>query len=147
MVNMFYRKFEVIDDCVKRLEQIKGDNPSFEAYRKSWKDRDAAERNIQKIIEAIIDIGKIIINSKNLRVPSNNKEVFEILEENDLFPSTFMYVINSMIGMRNIIVHSYDRVDDEVVYGVIRRNIGDIENIADFFKKLFTCNEKLDLIP
>ncbi len=40
-----------------------------------------------------------------------------------------------MIGMRNIIVHSYDRINDEIVYGVLKKNLRDIEKLTAILKK------------
>lgn len=132
-----YRKFELIDSCIDRLRSIKKDNPSLEKYKNSWKDKDAAERNLQKVIEAMIDIGKMVIADKKLREPGNNREVFLILEENKLFPSEFMPVIDRMIGMRNIIVHSYNRIDDEIVFGVLKKNLKDIKKLSNHLKNIF----------
>ena len=135
-MELYSRKFELIDECIERLLSIKKDNPSLKKYRNSWKDKDASERNLQKIIEAIIDIGKMVISEKKLREPGNNREVFLILEENKLFPSEFFPIIDRMIGMRNIIVHSYDRIDDGIVYRVIKENLNDIKRLSSQLKKI-----------
>jgi uncharacterized protein YutE (UPF0331/DUF86 family) len=134
-MELYSRKFELIDECVERLSDIRRDNPSLKKYRSSWKDKDASERNLQKIMEAIIDIGKMVISEKKLREPGNNREVFLILEENKLFPSEFIPLIDRMIGMRNIIVHSYDRIDDEIVYRVLKKNLNDIKRLSIWLKK------------
>jgi uncharacterized protein YutE (UPF0331/DUF86 family) len=126
----------LIDDCVRRLFEILQENPTLETYRNSWKDKDSAERNLQKTIEALIDIGKMLVSEKQLREPANNREVFLILEENNLFPSEFMALIDRMIGMRNIIVHSYDRIDDAVVYEVLKTNLDDIRMLRSYLKKI-----------
>jgi len=135
-MELYSRKFELIDECTERLFSIKKDNPSLKKYRNSWKDKDAAERNLQKVIEAIIDVGKMAISEKKMREPGNNREVFLILEENKLFPSEFIPLIDRMIGMRNIIVHSYDRIDDEIVYGVLKKNLNDIKRLSRQLKKI-----------
>jgi len=134
-MDLYSRKFELIDECVERLSNIKKDNPSLKKYRSSWKDKDASERNLQKVVEAIIDIGKMVISEKKLREPGNNREVFLILEENKLFPSEFIPLMDRMIGMRNIIVHSYDRIDDGIVYGVLKKNLNDIKRLSSRLKK------------
>ncbi len=135
-MEVYYRKFELIDDSLRKLEEIKKENPSLERYRNSWKDKDSAERNLQKTIEAIIDIGKMLVADKGLREPGNNREVFLILEENNLFPTEFISLIDKIIGMRNILVHSYDRVDEAVVYGILQKNLCDVRKLCDHFKKL-----------
>jgi uncharacterized protein YutE (UPF0331/DUF86 family) len=40
-----------------------------------------------------------------------------------------------MIGMRNIIVHSYDRIDDGIVYGFLKKNLNDIKRLSGSLKK------------
>ncbi len=141
-MEIYTRKFELIDECLKRLVEIKKGNPTFHKYRSSWKDKDSAERNLQKIIEAIIDIGKMIIADLKLKEPGNNREVFLILEENKLFPSEYTDLIDRMIGMRNIIVHSYDRIDDTIVYGVLKKSISDIKKLTGHLKKIIVTKIK-----
>lgn len=135
-MEIYTRKFELIEDCLKRLKDIKREAPTLRKYRNSWKDKDSAERNLQKIIEALIDAGKMMIADLGLREPGNNREVFLILEENRLFPSGFMDLTDRMIGMRNIIVHSYDRIDDAIVHGVLKKSLADITRLAGHLKKI-----------
>lgn len=130
------KKLDLIEECLKRLETIISENPTFTKYRNSWKDKDATERNLQKTIEAIIDIGKMVIADWKLREPGNNREVFLILEENGLFPSEYIPLMDKMIGMRNIIVHGYNRIDDSIVYGVLKKNLDDIKNLNEHFKRV-----------
>ena len=134
-MEIYSRKFDLIKDCIKKLTSIKKDNPTLDKYRNAWKEKDSAERNIQKTVEALIDIGKILVVEKKLREPSNNREVFIILEENKIFPSEYISLIDKMIGMRNVIVHSYDRIDDAIIYNVLKKNLSDIIKIAANLKK------------
>lgn len=135
-MEIYTRKFELIEDCLKRLKSIRKENPTLQKYRNSWKDRDAAERNVQKIVEALIDVGKMMIADLGLREPGSNREVFLILEEEKLFPSGHMDLIDRAIGMRNIIVHSYDRIDDAIVYGVLKNHLADITRLTGHLKKI-----------
>jgi len=135
-MDIFSRKFDLIEDSLKKLREIRRENSSLDRYRNSWKDRDSAERNIQKIVEAFIDIGKMLIAEKRLREPGNNREVFLILEEKKIFPSGLIPLMDKMIGMRNIIVHGYNRINDEIVYGVLKKNLKDIEGLLTNLKKV-----------
>ncbi len=136
-MDIYTRKFELIEDSLQKLSAIRRENPSLDQYRNSWKDKDAAERNLQKIIEAFIDVGKMIIAEKRFREPGNNREVFLILAEKKIFSSEFMTLVDKMIGMRNIIVHGYDRINDEIVYGVLKRNLKDIKKLIANLKKIY----------
>jgi len=134
-MDIYSRKFELIGESLKKLSDLRNENPTLDRYRNSWKDKDSAERNLQKIVEAMIDIGKMLLAQKKLKEPSNNREVFLILQENQNFPSKWIPLVDKMIGMRNIIVHSYDRINDEIVYGVLKKNLRDIEKLAAILKK------------
>lgn len=139
-MDIYTRKFDLIDESIKKLSELRRENSTLDHYRKSWKDKDSAERNLQKVIEAIIDLGKMLIADKKLKEPSNNREVFQILEEEGLFPSELMSLIDKMIGMRNVLVHSYNKVDDLIVYSVIKKNLSDIKKLSFVLKK--TCLRK-----
>lgn len=104
-MEIYFRKLELILECIKRLSEIKKENPTIERYRSSWKDKDSAERNLHKIIEAVIDIGKMIIAGKKLREPRNNREVFIILPLIVSFLS-----LNSIFSSRDSILRMYPSV-------------------------------------
>jgi len=135
-MEIYARKFELLEDSLRKLSEIRKANPTLGKYRISWKDRDAVERNLHKIIEAIIDIGKMLIAEKKFREPANNREVFQILEENGIFPLEFIPLSDKMIGMRNVIVHGYDRIDDSIVFGVLKKNLGNIKKLSAILKKV-----------
>jgi uncharacterized protein YutE (UPF0331/DUF86 family) len=135
-MSLYIKKIEIIEDSLKKLKEINSEIKTFRQYKSSWRYKDIAERNLHKIIEAIIDIGKIIISSKKLKEPATNREVFEILSENNLFPLEFLDLTDKMLGLRNIIVHSYDRIDDSVIYGILKKNLTDIEKIKDYFTRV-----------
>jgi uncharacterized protein YutE (UPF0331/DUF86 family) len=139
-MDIYTRKFDLIEESIKKLSELRRENPTLDKYRRSWKDKDSAERNLQKVIEAIIDLGKMLIADKKLREPSNNREVFQILEEEGLFPSELMPLSDKMIGMRNVLVHSYNRIDDSIIYGVLKKNLSDIKKLSLILKK--TCLRK-----
>lgn len=130
-MELYPRKFDTINECMNRLSEIKKDSPTLKSYRASWKDRDSAERNLHKMIEAAIGVGKMLVSDRGLREPGNNREVFAILEEEGFFPSEFIPLADKMIGMRNIIVHGYDRIDDAILYGVLEKDLKDIKNLVD----------------
>jgi uncharacterized protein YutE (UPF0331/DUF86 family) len=135
-MGIYSQKFDLVEDSLRKLSEIKKETPTLDKYKISWKDKDSVERNLHKIIEAIIDIGKMIIAEKKFREPASNREVFQILEENGMFDSEFISLVDKMIGMRNIIVHSYSRIDDSIVFGVLKKNLSDIKKLSSMLKKI-----------
>jgi Uncharacterized conserved protein len=131
----YFSKIETVENSLKKLYEIRKKVPDYEKYIKSWIYKDAAERNLHRAIEAIIDIGKMLISDKKLKIPESNREVFILLAENDLFPAEYLDLIFKMIGVRNIIVHSYDKIDDSVLYGILKKKLDDFKKILQILKE------------
>ena len=69
-------KIKEIEGYLSELSEIMPGN--FEEY-KEIKNKAACERYFEKIIEAVIDLSFLIIKDKNLRIPEEDKEAFDIL--------------------------------------------------------------------
>lgn len=92
---------------------------------------DIAERNIQVAIEACLDIGKIIIANQELPEPSDNKGIFSALAESGIITKESLSFLMPMAGTRNILVHGYDRIDNALIYGIIKKHLNNFEDFLD----------------
>jgi uncharacterized protein YutE (UPF0331/DUF86 family) len=119
------KKIKAVQDRVKRLEQLSDTLSSFDKYQASPDVKDIAERNIQVAIEGCLDIAKIVISSKGLPEPKDNKGLFTVLAEAGILSDTSLKFLVPMAGTRNVLVHGYDKVEDSVIYGVIKRHLDD----------------------
>ncbi len=118
---------------MKRLEQLSDTLSSFDKYQASPDVKDIAERNIQVAIEGCLDIAKIVISSKELPEPKDNKGVFTVLAEAGILSDASLKFLVPMAGTRNVLVHGYDKVEDSVIYGVLKRHLDDF---AVFLKEI-----------
>lgn len=119
------KKMKIVEERVKRLQSVSRKITSFRDYQKSQDAKDMSERNLQVAIETCLDIGKIIISMENLEEPKDNKGVFSVLAEAGILSEESLSFLVPMAGTRNILVHSYDRVDDSLVYGIIKEHLDD----------------------
>ncbi|EKE15768.1 MAG: hypothetical protein ACD_11C00106G0008 [uncultured bacterium] len=71
------------------------------------------ERNFQLIVDTMLDINTHIISAKNLKAPETMQETFLILGEAKVLPLDFVKKIAPVVGLRNIVVHEYEKVDNE----------------------------------
>ncbi len=106
---------------------------SFSEYQSSPDYKDIAERNIQVAIESCLDIAKIVISSKELPEPKDNKGVFAVLAEAGILSDKSLKFLVPMAGTRNVLVLGYDKVEDSVIYGVIKQHLKDF---AVFLKEI-----------
>ena len=119
------RKIKSAQERVHRLESLSGKMKSFQDYQTSPDAKDVAERNLQVAIEACLDIGKIIISREGFEEPKDNKAIFAVLAGNGIIDSKSLSFLIPMAGTRNILVHGYDKIDDGLIYGILKRHTDD----------------------
>ncbi|HDO22418.1 MAG TPA: DUF86 domain-containing protein [Nitrospirae bacterium] len=124
-------KIAVVQERVRRLSGFSG--MSFESYLKDLTTKDAIERNIEVAIQACIDIAKMIIKKEGLREPEDNKGVFVVLAENGIISEESLRFLIPMAGTRNVLVYGYDKIDDTIVFGVLKKHLNDF--FSGFLKR------------
>ena len=93
--------------------------------------------NLHLAIENCIDIAAHIISEEGYGVPGSASDMFYILEENSYVSRELTEKMVKAIGLRNLIVHEYAKVDLKHLYQIIQKDIGDINDfLAAVFKKL-----------
>ncbi len=83
------------------------------------------ERGIHICIESVIDIANIIISSAEIERPSTYKETILILSKLDIIPEKFAKELSKMVSFRNILVHDYTKVDEEILLDVLKTKLDD----------------------
>lgn len=121
------KKIKTVEERIHRLEDIATKLVSYSQYERSPDLKDIAERNIQVAIEACLDIGKIVISQERLNEPKDNKGIFTVLAEAQIISEKTLGFMVPIAGTRNILVHGYDRIDDSLVYGILKRHLGDFQ--------------------
>ncbi len=84
----------------------------------------ALERLFQLLVDTSISINTHIIAESEFQVPNDYQSTFTTLGENDVFPMHFMAKIAPSVGLRNLVVHKYGKVD-------LKRMVDDIKNEID----------------
>jgi uncharacterized protein YutE (UPF0331/DUF86 family) len=88
------------------------------------------ERDFQLIVDTVIDINTHFISTENMRAPENATETFQILGEAKILPAEFVEKFSPVAGMRNIVVHDYEKVDVEKMINDIKKDIGQFGEYA-----------------
>jgi len=127
------KKIKTVQERVKRLEQISRNLSELNDYQTSPDIKDIAERNLQVAIEACLDIAKIIISTNDLPEPKDNKGVFTVLAEAGILSKKTLQFLVPMAGTRNILVHGYDKVEDSIVFSVIKQHL---DNFAEYLREI-----------
>jgi uncharacterized protein YutE (UPF0331/DUF86 family) len=128
--NIISSRIHRIRECVGFLKKI-GEITNEDSFLKDPFLAGSAERYLQVAIQAVIDICNHIVADLGLEAPSEYRQVPEILANNKLLPGRLSNRLASMIGLRNILVHEYLKVDRKLVYQIIQNDLGDF---AKFIK-------------
>ena len=113
------RKLRLIEENVSTLKGWKVE--SFSQLQNDIMLQYAVERALQVIIEAIIDVSERILALEKVPPGSSSSETLEILQEKGVIESDPVY--QDMIKFRNFIVHRYENIDVEIIYGVIKKRL------------------------
>jgi len=111
------KKLSVIVGALKALEPIR--IMPLKDYRQDVYKRKAAERLLQEVIEAAIDINTHIITSSGHTPPDDYYESFIKIGELGVIEIQFAEKLAPSAGLRNRLVHEYDDIQDSIVYDSI----------------------------
>lgn len=126
-------KFESIERCIKRIREEYDNNPeNLDDYRRM----DSIVLNLQRSCELVTDIAMYVVSCRKLGIPQEKREAFELLEKNGLISKEMSNNMKKMIGFRNIAVHDYKKIDEEIIKDVIENHLDDLLEFARAILKL-----------
>jgi uncharacterized protein YutE (UPF0331/DUF86 family) len=124
-----------VDELESYLDELKQIVPSrYDEYLRIEKKR-SCERLLQLCIECVIDICKLIVVQLRLGLPSEENDLFTKLEKKGLLSYQMAEVVRQMRGFRNILIHEYAAIDNELVYTYVNSRL---EDFARFRKEILT---------
>ena len=97
--------------------------------------------NLQMAVQLCIDIAAHIISEEGLGVPGSTSEMFYLLEENGYLDGRLTEKMVKAVGLRNLIVHEYTRIELEKIFEVAQK---DIDDLTEYLIAIF---KRLDLVP
>jgi len=93
--------------------------------------------NLHLAIENCTDLAAHIISEEGLGVPGSVSEMFYLLEENGYLSLQLTEKMIKAVGLRNLIVHEYDKIDLKRLFDIVGKDTKDINDfIISIFNKL-----------
>ena len=124
-------KIDEIKIYIKELQSIIPD--TLEEYKSSVEKKAACERYVEKIVEAATDLAFLLIKIKKLRIPEDDIDAFNILQENNIIGEKLTKKLKNAKGMRNIIAHQYGNIDDQIIFESITNELQ--KDIKEFLRE------------
>ena len=117
-------KVATIQRCLKRIKESTNLDPeSLEDIDK----QDIFVLNLQRAVQAVIDLATHIVASEALGLPDTIKDNFRLLYEGKVIHKQLSEKMEGMVGFRNIAVHNYQSLDGEILKSILDKHLEDLE--------------------
>lgn len=107
-----------LDGALARLERVSG-GLSLDEYRADEVRRAACERFLEQAIQECVHINEHVARREWGVEPTNAHDGFRLWGERGLMPANFAAEVSRAVGLRNRLAHSYDTIDDELLFRAI----------------------------
>ncbi len=109
-------------EALKSAEDI-----DWEKYKSDLRAKAFVERYLHLAIEEVIDIANHLISFFKWREPTGYRDLFQILKEHGIMSEKDLPTFQNMASFRNMLVHRYEIIDEELVFGLFKKRLDDFE--------------------
>lgn len=142
-VDFIRGKIELIQQNLGRLEE--SSHLTFDEVAKDWRVHSIVENLLVKIIGRGIDINQHLISelvSIKVAAPLDYKETFFKLAELGVLPEKFARQIAESAGFRNVLVHEYNNINEQIFYKSVGETLNQYTKYCDYILKFLEKVEK-----
>jgi uncharacterized protein YutE (UPF0331/DUF86 family) len=123
---------ELVSRKLSRLKEYldelrKSNDITWVVYQSDVRAKAFVERYIHLAIEEVIDIANHLVSFHKWREPTSFRDLFAILAEHDVLPKDQLPTFQNMASFRNMLVHRYENIEDEVVFAIFKNRLGDFD--------------------
>jgi uncharacterized protein YutE (UPF0331/DUF86 family) len=128
-----------LDEMDGYLAELRAVAPARLSEYKSIEKRRACERLLQILVEAVVDVCSLLVSGLRLGLPGDEDDLFQKLLVRGVLSTEMTATVRRMKGLRNLLVHEYGRIDDEIVFETLTHRLGDFEGfkreVLDFLRR------------
>ena len=84
--------------------------------------------NLQRGIQAALDLAAHVVASEGLGLPERARESFSLLRNSGIIDGETTSKMEKMTGFRNIAVHDYQSLDPDILKSILVHRLKDLEN-------------------
>jgi uncharacterized protein YutE (UPF0331/DUF86 family) len=122
-------KVAIIERCLKRIAEEYEDHE--DDLETDYTRQDAIVLNLLRASEAAIDLAMHAARVGELGLPQESREAFALLERDGRLDPDLSREMQAMVGFRNVAVHDYQKLNLEVVRGILEGRLDDFREFAE----------------
>ncbi len=120
-------KVDSLERCLARIAELRS---TTGPGRSALDVQDITVLNLQRAVQAMIDLAAHIVASEGLGTPDSLGASFSLLERAGILDAELAEQMRRMTGFRNIAVHEYRRLDPAILESIVRERLGDLRAFA-----------------
>ena len=110
------------------LEELKNaEDIDWKKYQSDLRAKAFVERYLHLAVEEVMDIANHLVSFYKWREPTGYRDLFLILKEHGIISEEYLSTFQNMASFRNMLVHRYETIDDELVFGIFKKRLDDFE--------------------
>ena len=121
-------KLESLRRCVRRIAEKRPQ--SVEGLSGDFDLQDIIAVNLERAVQLCVDLAATVIAERQLKPPETMAESFDALRHEGVLSSSIADRMKKAVGFRNIAVHSYQKIDWQIVFEIIHKHLHDFEDFA-----------------
>ena len=129
-------KLSALDSVLSELQSL--GTVSVSQLRENWQIHRAVERDLQVLIEIVIDICQRLLVLTDHSPAATSAEVIEQCQKLKIITPNPNYRI--MVQFRNFIVHRYESVDTAILCDIVNNHIKDVVNFKQEIESYVKSN-------
>jgi uncharacterized protein YutE (UPF0331/DUF86 family) len=118
------QKLQSLDQVLAELHSL--GKVTFQTLNEDWRIRRAVERDLQVLVEIVIDVCQRLISLSNQAPATTEAEAVERCVLLGALSKSEPY--EKMVRFRNFIVHRYERIDVEILVEMVNQHLADFEH-------------------
>jgi uncharacterized protein YutE (UPF0331/DUF86 family) len=127
MNGVIVQKLQTLDEVLLELRSL-GQLTEAQLHN-DWRTRRAIERDLQVLIEVMIDVCQRLIALAGQTPVTTAREAIERCVQLGALARYEAY--HRMVQFRNFIVQHYERIDTAILADIVNRRLGDVERFRD----------------
>jgi uncharacterized protein YutE (UPF0331/DUF86 family) len=132
--NLMIAKAARVDEHLKRIKMNR--SVKLEEFLGDLDRQESVLFNLLMAVQNCMDIAAHVISDDELGVADSTNEMFYVLQENGYLTPELTEKMVAAVGLRNLVVHEYGKIDLTKVYQIALKDIDDLEEyLRAIFRK------------
>ena len=122
-------KLESLGRCIARIEEKRPDSSSL--LLQDYDLQDIISLNLERAVQTSVDIASYLIADMDGKPLATMGESFIMIVESGIITRDLGEKLRKAVGFRNISVHAYKKIDWDILYTIIKKNLNDFRDFAE----------------